>query len=92
MRKFLILAALLSATPIAQAAPLMAPDSLRPAIDSASNVETVACVRYGWRGAGVYPGCYRRPRYALAAPYYVAPPVYVPPPRRCWYAGAWRPC
>ncbi|UZE48398.1 hypothetical protein [Rhodopseudomonas sp. P2A-2r] len=97
MWKFPILAALLVAAPVAKAAPLMAPDALRPAIAAASNVETVACVRYGWRGVGVYPGCYR-PRYAMAAPYYVAPPVYVappayvPPPRRCWYAGAWRRC
>ncbi|MBC7580572.1 MAG: hypothetical protein H7312_24920 [Tardiphaga sp.] len=98
MRKFLILAALLVAAPIANAAPLMVPDALRPAIAAVANVETVACVRYGWRGAGVYPGCYRGPRYAMAAPYYVAPrvhvapPVYVPPARQCWYAGAWRLC
>jgi hypothetical protein len=98
MRKYLILAALIAAAPAAHAAPLMAPQALRPAIESVTNVETVGCVRYGWRGAGVYPGCYRGPRYAMAAPYYVAPrvyvapPVYMPPPRQCWYAGAWRPC
>lgn len=99
MRKFLVLA-FLAAMPAAEAAPLMAPSSMQPAIAEASPVQTVACIRYGWRGWGAYPGCYRRPVYAVTSPYsyyaaapvYVAPPVYAEPLRRCWIAGAWRLC
>ncbi|MES2196376.1 MAG: hypothetical protein V4517_18300 [Pseudomonadota bacterium] len=99
MRKLLVLA-LLAAAPSAHAAPMIGADSIRSAAEAATPLQTVACVRYGWRGPGVYPGCYRRPyapAYVVAAPYYVPPPVYVapvyaPPPRRCWIAGAWRRC
>lgn len=97
MRK-LVAVAFLMAAPAAEAAPLVTPDLMKPAIEEASPIQTAACVRYGWRGWGAYPGCYRRPVYAMAAPYYVAPrvyvapPVYAVPPGRCWIAGAWRPC
>lgn len=100
MRKLLVLA-LLAVTSSAHAAPMIGADSIRSAAEAATPLQTVACVRYGWRGPGVYPGCFRRPdapAYVVAAPYYaqppvyVAPPVYAPPPRRCWIAGAWRLC
>lgn len=100
MRKLLVLA-LLAATSPAAAAPMIGSDSIRSAVEAASPLQTVACARYGWRGVGIYPGCFRRPyapAYVAAAPYYapppvyVAPPDYVRPPRRCWIAGAWRPC
>ena len=99
MRKLLVLI-LLAAASSADAAPIAGTGALRAAAAEATPVQTVACVRYGWRGVGVYPGCFRRryPAYVVAAPYYVpppvyvAPPVYVPPPRRCWIRGAWRPC
>lgn len=102
MRTVLTVALLAAAAPAAHAAPLIAPDAMRAAVVAASPVETVACVRGGWRGPGVYPGCWRRPyrpAYVVRpAPYYVAPRVVVagPPvvvaPRSCWIAGAWRPC
>ena len=100
MRKFLVLA-LLAATSSANAAPDDGNGSDRPAGEAATPLQTVACARYGWRGPGIYPGCFRRryaPAYVVAAPYYapppvyVAPPVHVRPPRRCWIAGAWRRC
>ncbi|KIZ42323.1 MULTISPECIES: hypothetical protein [Rhodopseudomonas] len=102
MRMFLT-AALLAATPAAEGAPLLAPQAMRPAIAATVPVETVACVRGGWRGPGHYPGCgparrYYGPRRYYGAPYYyvgprviVAGPAYRPP-RQCWIAGAWRPC
>jgi hypothetical protein len=101
MRTALTVAFFAAAAPAAQAAPLLAPAAMRPAIAAVSPVEPVACVRGGWRGPGVYPGCRRvyRPAYVVRpAPYYVAPRVVVagPPvvvaPRNCWLAGAWRPC
>ncbi|RKE70684.1 hypothetical protein DFP91_2926 [Pseudorhodoplanes sinuspersici] len=68
---------------------------LRTAIGERPIVQKVACWRYGWRGWGVYPGCYRPPVYhpprVYVAPVYVAPPVYAPP-RRCWINGRWRVC
>ena len=86
----------------ADAAPMVGAGSIRVAAAAAAPVQTVACARYGWRGWGVYPGCFRpryyAPGYVVAAPYYAPPPVYVAPapyigpPRRCWIAGAWRPC
>ena len=58
-------------------------------------VQKIACWRYGWRGWGVYPGCYRPriyyPPRIQAAPVYVAPPAYAPA-RRCWINGRWRVC
>ncbi|MDO9062597.1 MAG: hypothetical protein Q7U92_26730 [Bradyrhizobium sp.] len=94
MRKLVVLA-LLAATSSADAAPMMGADSMRAAAAAATPLQTVACARYGWRGPGVYPGCFRRPyppAYVVAGPWYAPPPVYVVPPRRCWIAGAWRPC
>jgi len=100
MRKVLALVLLL-ATSSADAAPLLGAGSLRSAAEATTPLQTVACARYGWRGWGVYPGCFRRPyapAYVVAEPYYapapvyVAPPVYVRPPRRCWIGGAWRLC
>lgn len=68
---------------------------LRTVIGDQPLVQKVACLRYGWRGWGAYPGCYRPPVYypphIYAAPVYVAPPVYAPP-RRCWINGRWRAC
>jgi len=93
MRKLLALVLLL-ATSSADAAPLLGAGSLRPAAEATTPLQTVACARYGWRGWGVYPGCFRQtyaPAYVVAEPY-VAPPVYVRPPRRCWIGGAWRLC
>ncbi|MFC0242114.1 hypothetical protein [Rhodopseudomonas telluris] len=106
MRNILIAALFAAAAPVsAQAASLIAPaTAAQAAVAATSPVETVACVRGGWRGVGVYPGCrnyrpyYRPYPYVVApAPVYVAPPVVVagpvvPAPRRCWIAGAWRPC
>lgn len=89
MRQILIAAVFAAAVPVsAQAAPLMASAAtVRAAVAATSPVETVACVRGGWRGVGVYRGCgYYRPYYR-PYPYLVAPA-----PRRCWIAGAWRPC
>lgn len=67
----------------------------RTSIEGSPIVQRVACWRHGWRGFGVYPGCYRPPVYypphIYAAPVMVAPPVYVPP-RRCWINGRWRVC
>ena len=84
-------AAMLAAAPAA-AAPLPAPLALSAPIDDVAVVQTVACARFGWRGWGVYPGCYRRPIYAVG-PYYAPPPYYYRAPlRRCWIAGAWRRC
>jgi hypothetical protein len=85
------------ATAPAAAAPLPAPLALSAPIDDVAVVQPVACARYGWRGWGVYPGCYPRPHYAVGpyyAPVYVAarPYYYRPPLRRCWIAGAWRRC
>lgn len=100
MRKVLALVLFAAATS-ADAAPIIGADSIRSAAEAATPLQTVACARYGWRGPGIYPGCFRRryaPAYVVAAPYYVPPPVYVAPPvhvrppRRCWIAGAWRPC
>jgi len=99
MRKFLA-AALVLACSTAEAAPLPAAGAMAAVAEATTPVQTVACARYGWRGFGVYPGCFRRPlyapRYAVVAPVYV-PPVYAPPPvyvppRRCWIDGAWRAC
>lgn len=102
MRKLLALA-LLVAAPAADAAPMpvAGADVMRSAVELNAPVQTVACARYGWRGWGVYGGCFRRPyppAYVVATPYYVPapvyvdPPAYVRPPRRCWIQGAWRPC
>jgi hypothetical protein len=100
MRRLLALV-LLAATSSADAAPLLGAGPLGPAAEAATPLQTVACARYGWRGWGIYPGCFRQPygpAYVVAEPYYapapvyVAPPVYVRPPRSCWIAGAWRPC
>jgi len=99
MRQLLAVALLATTVGAADAAPL-APAAMHPVLAQTSAVETVACVRGGWRGVGVYPGCrYYRPRpYYYARPVVVAPPVVVagpavaPAPRRCWIAGAWRPC
>ena len=94
MRKLLALV-LFVATSSADAAPLMGAGSMRPAVEATVPLQTVACARYGWRGWGVYPGCFRRPYgppYVVASPYYAQAPVYVRPPGRCWIAGAWRPC
>jgi hypothetical protein len=94
MRKLLAVA-LLVATSSADAAPMLGAAAVRSAAEATTPVQTVACARYGWRGWGVYPGCFRRPyapAYVVAEPYYVPAPVYVPPPRRCWIAGAWRLC
>ncbi|WP_150104579.1 hypothetical protein [Rhodopseudomonas palustris] len=54
--------------------------SAAAAAATALPVETVACVRGGWRGVGVYPGCgyYRRPYYR-PAPYYVVRPYAAAP-------------
>ena len=91
MRRLLMIVAL-AATSAADAAPLVGAGAVRDAASAATPVQTVACARYGWRGFGVYPGCFGPPyRRAYVAPYY-APRVYVEPPRRCWIAGAWRPC
>ncbi|MBI5129937.1 MAG: hypothetical protein HZA66_10885 [Rhodopseudomonas palustris] len=103
MRKILIAALFAAAAPVTgHAAPLMAPAAqMQAAVAEASGVDTVACVRRGWRGPGVYPGCgYHRPYYRpypyVVAPVYVGPRVVVaapvPAPRQCWIAGAWRPC
>jgi hypothetical protein len=100
MRRLLALV-VLAATSSADAGPLLGAGPLRSAAEAATPLQTVACARYGWRGWGIYPGCFRQPygpAYVVAAPYYapapvyVAPPVYVRPPRSCWIAGAWRPC
>lgn len=100
MRRLLVLVAL-AAAPAADAAPIAGAGSIRAAAEAAAPLQTVACARFGWRGFGVYPGCFRSPYasvYVMAEPYYappavyVAPPAYVRPPRRCWIAGAWRPC
>ena len=100
MRRLLALV-VLAATSSADAAPLPGAGPLRLAAEAATPLQTVACARYGWRGWGIYPGCFRQPygpAYVVAEPYYgpapvyVAPPVYVRPPRSCWIAGAWRPC
>jgi hypothetical protein len=94
MRKLLALVLLVAASS-ADAAPILDAAAVRTAAEAITPVQTVACARYGWRGWGVYPGCWRRPyapAYVVAEPYYAAPPVYVRPPRRCWIAGAWRPC
>jgi hypothetical protein len=100
MRRLLALV-VMAATSSADAAPLLGAGPLRPAVEAATPLQTVACARYGWRGWGIYPGCFRQPygpAYVVAEPYYapppvyVAPPVYVRPPRSCWIAGAWRPC
>jgi hypothetical protein len=96
MRKFLVPMLLAVAMPSADAAPVVASQSIGPITAADRPVQAVACTRYGWRGWGVYPGCFG-PGYIAAVPYYAAPPVYaVPevsmPPRRCWIAGAWRPC
>jgi hypothetical protein len=100
MRRLLALV-LLAAASSAEAAPFQGMGAIGAAAEVGSPVQTVACARYGWRGWGVYPGCFRRPygpAYVVAAPYYapapvyVAPPVYARPPRRCWIGGAWRRC
>jgi hypothetical protein len=100
MKKLLTLALVIAAS-AADAAPLAGAGSMRPAVEASAAVQTVACVRYGRRGWGVYGGCFGRPyapAYVVAAPYYapapvyVAPPAYIRPPRRCWIEGAWRPC
>jgi hypothetical protein len=67
------------------------------ALNDINMVETIACARYGWRGWGVYPGCFRAPvyvvpGYVVTAPAYAPAPVYVAPPRRCWVHGAWHVC
>ncbi|WP_207803147.1 hypothetical protein [Rhodopseudomonas palustris] len=107
----LAVAALLTLAGSAAIAAPLAP-AARPVVaaDAGVPIETVACVRGGWHGVGVYRGCgyYGRPYYYRPYPYYVARPyrvrpVYVAPvvvagpavvpaPRRCWIAGAWRPC
>ena len=101
MRKLLALT-LLIASSAAGAAPMVGAGSIRVDAAAAAPVQTVACARYGWRGFGVYPGCFRpryhAPGYVVAAPYYAPPPVYVAPAPyigptpRCGIAGAWRPC
>jgi hypothetical protein len=94
MRKTLALV-LLVATSSAEAAPIPGAGSIGAAAKASSPIQTVACARYGWRGWGVYPGCFRRPygpAYVVADPYYAPPPVVVRPPRRCWIEGAWRRC
>ncbi|MCG6207285.1 hypothetical protein LPW26_21780 [Rhodopseudomonas sp. HC1] len=104
MRKFLIAAAFAAATPVAaEAAPLIV-STAAPQAAAARVIEPVACVRGGWRGPGVYPGCGPVRRYYRPYPYVVAPmaPVYgaprlvvaapVVPAPRCWIAGAWRLC
>jgi hypothetical protein len=100
MRKLLALV-LIAATSSAEAALLPGAGSIRPAVEATTPLQTVACERYGWRGWGVYAGCFRRfygPAEIVAEPYYgpapvyVSPPVYAQPAGRCWVAGAWRPC
>ena len=94
MRRLLALV-VLAATSSADAAPLLGAGPLRPAAEAATPLQTVACARYGWRGWGIYPGCFRQPygpAYVVAEPYYAPAPVYVRPLRSCWIAGAWRPC
>ena len=97
MRKFFLLALLVTAAPAADAAPIVAGGSIHAMAGATAQLQTVACARHGWRGWGVYPGCFG-PTYVAATPYYAAPPVYVTPevylhpPRRCWIAGAWRQC
>jgi hypothetical protein len=94
MRKILAVVLLAAAAP-ADAAPFVGAGPIGAAAEIAMPVQTVACARYGWRGWGVYPGCFRRPygpAYVVAEPYYAPAPVFVRPPRRCWIAGAWRPC
>jgi len=96
MRKFLALA-LCVATTTVEAAPIAGAGSIRAAIEVDAPIQTVACARYGWRGWGVYAGCFGRP-YVVATPYYapvpvdVSPSAYIRPPRRCWIDGAWLPC
>jgi hypothetical protein len=101
MQKWLALVLLVTAS-TANAAPIAGAGSVGAAVEADASVQTVACVRYGWRrGWGVYGGCYGRryaPAYVVATPYYapapvyVGPPTYVRPPRRCWIDGAWLPC
>jgi hypothetical protein len=94
MRRLLALV-VLAATSSADAAPLLGAGPLRQAAEAATPLQTVVCARYGWRGWGIYPGCFRQPygpAYVVAEPYYAPAPVYVRPPRSCWIAGAWRPC
>lgn len=80
MRTLLTVAWLAGMATAVQAAPLLAPEVMRPVVAATAQVETVACVRGGWRGAGVYPGCALRPGYPVR-PYYA--PYYAP---RRYYA------
>jgi len=92
----LVVAATVAAVGMTPAAALISGQgaAMRSAIEEANPLERVACWRYGWRGWGLYPGCFYAPVYA--SPVYVAPPVYAAPayapPRRCWVDGQWRLC
>ena len=99
MRKIastIIAVAMVAAVGMTPAAALIAGQAaaIRSVIEDTNPVEKVACLRYGWRGWGLYPGCFYAPVYAL--PVYVAPPVYAAPayapPRRCRIDGQWRLC
>lgn len=89
-----LVAAAIFSSPAAAVAPAPLAE-LRRAMDEHPAVEKVACWRFGWRGWGVYPGCYHAPVYVAppvyAPPVYAVPPAYVPP-RRCWINGRWRIC
>jgi hypothetical protein len=100
MKKFTFaVAAAIGATNVMPAAALTAanPAPIRLAVEATSRVENVACLRYGWRGYGLYPGWFCGPYVAppaypvYAGPYYAPAPVYTPPPR-CWINGRWRVC
>jgi hypothetical protein len=102
MRKFAHaiarLAALLSPALVASSSvsawPLPVAAAVQPAGDGLKVVEDVACLGYGWRGWGLYPGWFRpactgayvAPDYVTPAPAYV--PAYVAPvypaAGRCW--------
>lgn len=95
MRGLLVLMLLVVAASSAGAAPAVV-GQISAAAAADQPAQAVACARYGWRGWGVYPGCFE-PGYLAAVPYYAAPPAYVVPEgymplRYCWIAGAWRPC
>jgi hypothetical protein len=97
MTRFTLAAAAMALTlPAAHAAAIPGAASVPSAVAAERPVLSVACWRFGWRGWGMYPGCFPPRAYAVA-PYYVPAPVYAPPPvyvppRRCWIRGAWRVC